>query len=98
MVTTMEIEVMITLKTFKNANIKIPLSVKFKDIFRLRKEMIIIEWEGPDFREVKILWGLFSYRSGSRRIFTIQGKPNFCAAVIKELSLSGDIKRKELKA
>lgn len=61
---------------------------KVADIFR-PAERVKVEWTSPSYRKQSFLWGAYMYECGERKTFEVVGKPGFCAAVIKELSLNG---------
>uniref|UniRef100_A0A831XFF7 Uncharacterized protein n=1 Tax=Geobacter metallireducens TaxID=28232 RepID=A0A831XFF7_GEOME len=66
------------------------LFTKIADAFR-PEEQLKIEWTSPDYEKISILWGLFKRERGQRMTFEIKGKPGFCAAVVRELSSTGNI-------
>ena len=63
---------------------------KIADAFR-PEEQVKIEWTSPDYEKFSILWGLVKYERGQRMTFEIKGKPGFCAAVVRELSSTGNL-------
>lgn len=48
-----------------------------------------VEWTAPNYLEVEVLWGAITLRRGERRSFVIEGKPEYCQAVIAALSAQG---------
>lgn len=63
---------------------------RIKDFFQ-PEEHLKIEWTSPDYRRLSLLYGLIEYERGERRTFSVQGKPGFCAAVVRDLSTDGII-------
>ncbi len=78
---------MITPTTIAGAKTVLPaisLWTKVKDVFSSNEE-VRIELVSPNYRNVKVLWGLFQYEQGERKTFIIRGKPGFCSQVVAHL-------------
>ena len=86
---------MATLITPKSTKLAVPFFTRILDKFR-NQERITVEWTSPNYEKVVLLWGLFEWESGERRIFIIEGRPGFCSAALKELyRIGGNIDRLE---
>ncbi|OIP25973.1 hypothetical protein AUK22_07385 [bacterium CG2_30_54_10] len=70
--------------------IQVSLFTKFLDIFKSADE-VRVEWTSPNYEKVEVLWGLLTYEKGERRTIIIRGKPGFCAAVLADLRMKGQI-------
>jgi hypothetical protein len=49
----------------------------------LPKERITIEYRGPSYERVSLLWGLFDIETGEKKTIIIEGPPGFCKAAVK---------------
>jgi hypothetical protein len=77
----------------KGVSVSVPLISKLFDFFKEEEEMLV-EWTGPDYVKVEVLFGLLSVEKGERQTFRIRGKPGFVAAVINNLQSNGRIESK----
>jgi hypothetical protein len=77
-----------TLTTPNTTKFAVPFFTRILDKFR-NQERITVEWTSPNNENVYLLWALFEWKSGERRIFIIEGHPGFCSAALKELYRAG---------
>lgn len=53
------------------------------------KQQVRIIWTAPNYKEFVLLWGAFTYTSGEKREFLVEGTEWFCEKVSTHLFTSG---------